>query len=180
LTYEARGIAPVAVEEALGSKIAGTASKATTSAVVNTTPTTSRGANEVAAIENNIYRDGAKIDYSLWQEMKNGAPQWKWPANDGFKGASTAAELKPGTLIDRYGDNATAQYFSPPGTPIGARSLPPGTEAKPLVQYEVLKPLPVQTGEAAGWFGQSGGGVQFKTLDDVELLITRGYLRRVP
>jgi hypothetical protein len=44
LTYEARGIAPAAVEEALGSKVAGTTNKTTKPATV---------------VENNFYRDGS-------------------------------------------------------------------------------------------------------------------------
>lgn len=74
----------------------------------------------------------------------------------------------------------TAQYFSPAGTPISQRSLPPGSESRTLVRFEVLKPLPAQSGEVAAWFGESGGGVQFKTNFDVETLIDRGYIRRLP
>jgi hypothetical protein len=111
-----------------------------------------------------------------WRTENN---DWWWPPNDGFAGKSVPNTLPTGTVIDRFGDNDSAQYFAPPGTSLGARSLPPD-EARPLVRYEVLKPLPVQSGTAAPWFDRPGGGVQFKTDKELIDLIASGYLKKLP
>jgi filamentous hemagglutinin len=55
--------------------------------------------------------------------------------------------------------------------------LPPGSEARAYVKLEVLKPINAQAGEIAPWFGQPGGGTQFKTEISLEKLIENGYVR---
>ena len=55
---------------------------------------------------------------------------------------------------------AERRYFSPEGTPITNRSLHPSTNTNNYNAYEVLKPLPVQSGTVAPFYGQPGGGVR--------------------
>jgi len=102
----------------------------------------------------------------------------KWPLNRGFAGTSRSTTLQPGTRIDRYGSEAGA-FASPAGTPFGARSLPSEAAAAPLRGYEVVKPLPVQSGRAAPWFGQPGGGIQYELGQSVKSLVDQGFLRRM-
>jgi RHS repeat-associated protein len=103
----------------------------------------------------------------------------KWPPNRGFAGKPRSTTLQPGTRIDRYGSEA-GTFTSPAGTPFGARSLPPEAAGAPLRGYEVVKPLPVQSGAAAPWFGQPGGGMQYELGQSVKSLVDQGFLRRIP
>jgi len=102
-----------------------------------------------------------------------------YPPNEGFSGTPEVRSIRPGAVLSRFGYPG-GSYFSPSSVPYGARALPAGTdENKPLFTYVVLKPFRVKTGQAAPWFGEVGGGTQFK-LDDganVKQLIEGGYLR---
>lgn len=85
----------------------------------------------------------------------------------------------PGARLDRYGGPG-GSYLSPAGTPPGARSLPPGDELLPITTYEVLKPFAVDAGPAAPWFGQPGGGTQYRLgTTTIQDLIDSGYLKPV-
>ena len=99
-----------------------------------------------------------------------------YPPNDGFLGIPENSILKPGTKIDRYGTDQ-GSYFSPEGTPFDQRSLPPKSSDGTYKRYIVTKPLPAQSGSTAPWFGQSGGGMQFKTQMTVEDLVRGGYIK---
>ena len=103
----------------------------------------------------------------------------KWPPNRGFAGKPRSTTLQPGTRIDRYGSEA-GTFTSPAGTPFGARSLPSKAAGAPLRGYEVVKPLPAQSGAAAPWFGQPGGGMQYELGQSVKSLVDQGFLRRIP
>ncbi len=83
-----------------------------------------------------------------------------YPVNNGFLGATKELALEAGQVIDRVGGNAVSRFFSPVGTPLAARSLPPGT-AGPLRAFEVLKPFSVESGTVAPAFGEAGFGTQF-------------------
>jgi hypothetical protein len=86
----------------------------------------------------------------------------------------------PGDLIDRYGFEG-GNAVSPIGTSFGARSLPPeylGT--RPYNAYQVLKPIEVDTGVVAPYFGQPGLGIQHDLPVSVEILLRRGFLGRYP
>jgi hypothetical protein len=109
---------------------------------------------------------------AAWQEEEAAAARAGWirpdgtpwyPPDDGALGAPVKTTLQPGTLIDRYSaDPEQGSFFSPVGTPLDARALPPGSEAKPLVEYVIAKPLPVQESTVAPWFGQPGLGTQYQ------------------
>ncbi len=78
--------------------------------------------------------------------------------------------IKPGSRINRYGDNGNAQFFSPDGITWEQRALPPGTDEKPYIELEVLKDLPCSRGEIAPWFDQIGGGIQYYTNKKIEAI----------
>jgi hypothetical protein len=59
------------------------------------------------------------------------------------------------------------------------RSLPDSALNKPLTSYEVLRPIEVQAGPAAPWFGRPGGELQFELPNSVQSLIESGHLRAV-
>jgi hypothetical protein len=86
--------------------------------------------------------------------------------------------LSPGTMIDRYG-GPTGSFASPKGTPFGARALPPESLKKPYLQYEVLKPVEVNSGKAAPWFGQPGMGTQYEFSKSIQQLLDEGVLGKV-
>ncbi len=103
-----------------------------------------------------------------------------WPPNGGaVPGTTKNVTLKPGTLVDRYGDDF-GTYTSPINTPYEQRALPPGTDSKPYSQFEVLKPIDaVEQGEIAAWFDLPGGGTQYCLPESIEYLINEGYIRRI-
>jgi hypothetical protein len=102
-----------------------------------------------------------------------------YPAANGFLGATSQTVLKQGQIIDRVGGSAISRFFSPAGTPLAARALPPGT-AGPLQAFEVLKPFTVEAGTVAPAFGQLGMGTQFRSATTLGELIEQGFLRAVP
>ena len=116
-----------------------------------------------------------------WFDPKTG--DLRWPPNDGFDGPAVRTELQPGQTIDRYsgfsGEDDAGSFLSPAGTPFGDRALPYDPATQQHAVYEVLKPIPVTSGRAAGWFGEPGGGVQYKTDMSVGDLVRGGYLQQV-
>jgi predicted ribonuclease toxin of YeeF-YezG toxin-antitoxin module len=105
-------------------------------------------------------------------------PNGGFPLNDGFAGTPVATELKPGIKFDRYGDE-DGTFAAPAGTPFSQRSLRPGDDLKPLNEYEVVKPFNAKTGKTAPWFGESGGGTQYKFDRSIRDLIDQGFIRKV-
>ncbi|MDR6671023.1 TNT domain-containing protein [Rhizobium sp. 1399] len=95
------------------------------------------------------------------------------------RGGPKNSTLATGTLIDRYG-KTTGNFLAPVGTPFEQRSLPAISASDTYTTYIVVKPLPVQAGPAASWFGQPGGGLQFKTEMAVQDLIDGGFIERYP
>ncbi|MDE7333072.1 MAG: TNT domain-containing protein [Lachnospiraceae bacterium] len=101
-----------------------------------------------------------------------------WPPNRGFDGSPTKITLETGTLIDRYGyDGGT--FASPRGIPYTERALPIGTDQKPYTVFEVVRPVDVQAGKIAPWFGEKGGGIQYEFSQKISELLQQGILRKV-
>jgi len=57
--------------------------------------------------------------------------------------------------------NSASRFFSSTGTPADAHALPLGTSNLPLRVFEVVKPLEMETGTVAPWYGQLGLGTQY-------------------
>jgi hypothetical protein len=112
---------------------------------------------------------------------------WRYPRNDGFAGPSLRIQLLPGTMIDRFGRAQGGQFLAPAGTSYAMRAIPPGSldtypdkVAYNYHLYRVTDAFTVLAGAIAPWFGQRGGGVQFKTVDvDVAYLLSHDELQEV-
>jgi hypothetical protein len=107
----------------------------------------------------------------------------RWPPNDGFDGPPVADSLEPGTRIDRYSGRAglddTGRYLSPEGTDFSSRALPYDPDTQIHAVYEVVEDLPVQSGQAAPWFGEAGGATQYMLDRPLNELLEEGIIRQV-
>lgn len=52
-----------------------------------------------------------------------------------------------------------------------------GTADQPLRSFEVVRPIPVESGTTAPWFGQAGGGIQYRAPITLDTLLRRGIIR---
>ncbi|MCV7104593.1 TNT domain-containing protein [Mycolicibacterium chitae] len=99
-------------------------------------------------------------------------------------------QLPHGTPIDRFGFPGGG-WLSPEGVAFAERALPPDSVSKPYYRFIVDDPgkLPpgysIEQSQAAPWFHQPGGGVQYRIVDPkgntaaVQDLIDAQYLREV-
>ncbi|MBX9722515.1 MAG: TNT domain-containing protein, partial [Candidatus Obscuribacterales bacterium] len=138
-----------------------------------------------------IHKDDSRFDSVAEKMLEAEKSNWKtaegkiqWPPENGkVPGTELQVSLPVGTKLDRYGPiDLQTDFLAPAGTPIEARALPSGSETRPLVKLEVIKPLPVEQSNAMPWFGQPGMGVQYQTTTGkmqltVQQLIDLGYLR---
>jgi hypothetical protein len=127
-----------------------------------------------------MFEEEQLIGLGLRNAAESRALTMFWPPANGFLGGiSTRTTLKAGTKIDRYGASQAARFFSPVGTPLTARSLPPGAAVQGLRSFEVIRPFEVDAGRIAPWFGQSGLGVQYRSVIPLDELLNRGFLREM-
>jgi len=97
-----------------------------------------------------------------------------YPKNGGALGKWQTEYFMPGTEIDRYGSNF-GRYFSPKGTPMNMRALPPGNEGM-YNAYKVVKPFHVQSSSIAPAFNKIGLGKQYFSPVNVNTLLKRGII----
>jgi hypothetical protein len=111
--------------------------------------------------------------------LPDGGGYFPQPDYKGFTKPPSQNTLPVGTIVDRYGENL-GRYFSPPGTPRWGRSLKSDVSGT-LKRYRVKQPLPVETGRTAPWFGQAGGGIGHRVIDDVSVgNLLSDYLEEIP
>ena len=125
-------------------------------------------------------------EFGEFGEFGSTALQSFYPADEGFlAGTRTTTVLDEGTTFDAYGDvdasdKVNGHYASPVGTPPEMRSLPPGVENEQITTWKVVKPLTVDAGKSAPWFGQIGGGPQYyfggSALSDLQ---EAGYIEQI-
>ena len=120
-------------------------------------------------------------DMSKWMQP-NGNPIWP-TAELGFPDGALPAtvrqiKLPAGTILDRFGGEK-GSFLGVYNTPYEMRSLAPYSQNADYYVYRVIKPLPVESGTIAPWFGMKGGGVQYKASGSIENLIASGYIERV-
>nr|WP_042195647.1 TNT domain-containing protein [Kibdelosporangium sp. MJ126-NF4]CEL22138.1 Translation initiation factor IF-2 [Kibdelosporangium sp. MJ126-NF4]CTQ92919.1 Translation initiation factor IF-2 [Kibdelosporangium sp. MJ126-NF4] len=105
--------------------------------------------------------------------------EYAWPPSELFPEGGTAPGepevLEPDTVLDRFG-TSEGRVFAAADTPFAQRSLPPSHVNAEYRRYRVLRPLPVWRGVCAAWFGQTGGGVRYRTTHPALDLIALGYL----
>ena len=105
----------------------------------------------------------------------HGGVDWDWPPNAGaVPGSEVKRVLTPADDIrlDRIGGDG-GTYFSPDGTPFSERALPPDRlnfdrnsyqidTSNPLVRQGKIQ---IEESRIAPWFGQPGGGIQYRFFD---------------
>jgi hypothetical protein len=108
--------------------------------------------------------------------------EYAWPPGELFpEGGCDAGEavvLEAGAVIDRFG-TPEGRIFSANGTPYVQRALPPEHLEAGYRRYKVLAPLPMWQTISAAWFGQSGGGVRYRSVYPAADLVALGYLEAV-
>ncbi|WP_368503173.1 T7SS effector LXG polymorphic toxin [Alkalihalophilus sp. As8PL] len=119
-------------------------------------------------------------DNSMYYNQLNG--NINWPENNGFFKDPQTNTLEKSLKIDRYGE-PSGSFFSEKGTPFEQRALAPHSSQSNYYSYEVKKPFKTLGGEAAPWFDQPGGGMQYIGIDKngdiltVQDLIDGGYIK---
>ncbi|WP_038476862.1 TNT domain-containing protein [Shouchella lehensis] len=85
-----------------------------------------------------------------------------WPPNNGFDGDVVRTELKPGQVIDRYGEPG-GNFLSPDETPYEQRALALHSDGAEYHVYRVLEAFEVNSGKFLAWFDRPDGGTQYLT-----------------
>ena len=106
------------------------------------------------------------------------ACRYDFPKRDGFAGPVRSLVLKPGAVIDRFGQPG-GRFLAPADASYMGRSVPYDRLKMPYYRYQVVKPLRVAAGRAAAWFDQPGGGIQYRTGRRVGELVASGHLKQV-
>ncbi len=99
-----------------------------------------------------------------------------FPPNDGAIGAVERKFLMPGDTIDRFG-KLGGKYFSPVGTPIEMRALPPGADLLQYRVFKVVKPFEVESSTIAPAFNKIGLGSQYYSPVSAETLLKREIIK---
>jgi hypothetical protein len=113
-----------------------------------------------------------------------------WPPNDGAAGVVTKEIIQKDARLSRVSSSSPLDdvggFFAPAGTSFEARALPNSYIALKDTEYVVLKPFEVSKAQTAPWFGNSGGGTQYKIGNIPEVtgrptqvrdLIINGYIK---
>ena len=58
-------------------------------------------------------------------------------------------------------------------------ALKPTQDPEEPIKYQVAREFDVKSGVAAPWFGQPGGGTQYKLSQSVQWLLDQGFLTKV-
>ena len=109
-------------------------------------------------------------------EKTSTALQTYYPPNDGFSGAVQKITLEAGTLIQRTGE-LVDRYTAPAGTPTQMLSLPYDKIGQSTTILQVQQSVEVLAGRVAPWFGQIGGGIQYKLATPLNQLISEGVIK---
>jgi hypothetical protein len=136
-----------------------------------------------------------KDNNGRWHDKNGKFVSQAWPPNDGFgsiKGEVIRGKtlLRPGHELDRFGGWTDADgkfrdlgsYFSDSGVPFSNRALPPEVLNSPYKRYKVVKPIEVDAGPIAPWFGEPGGATQYlvpRIEGGVEGLIKAGKIIQI-
>lgn len=84
----------------------------------------------------------------------------------------------PGDTIDRFG-KLGGKYFSPTGTPMEMRALPPDADLSQYRVFKVVKPFEVESSTIAPAFNKIGLGTQFRSPVSAETLLKRAIIEEV-
>ena len=104
----------------------------------------------------------------------NGEPDWDWPPNEGrLPGSEEFVNPSDVPRMDRIGGDA-GSYFTDNDVPMSERGLPPDRLNFERHQWDIDRDHPslqdgsvrIERSEVAPAFGQDGGGVQYRFLDE--------------
>lgn len=90
--------------------------------------------------------------------------------------ADRLEEREQGQLLSRIG-KVFGVFAAPPGTSVGARSLPSACATETETIWEVMEPFEMRSGLAAPWGGAKGYGVQYLLPRPIETLMRTGFIR---
>lgn len=130
--------------------------------LVNLEPPSDALIEQIAHEWNMEYIRGQKGDDRFY--AVDGSPIY--PPNDGAQGHIVKMTLCQGTVVNRYG-YYKGRYFAKEGESFQHRSLPRNTDLSQYHRFVVKKPVHVELAIIAPWFGEPGGGVQYKIPDEV-------------
>lgn len=138
-------------------------------------------AQAVSRMPPDFQAEYAQAEAAGW--TKPDGSRW-WPPNNGGVGTPTVTTVDPPAVLDRFGGEG-GSYLSAAGDSFESRALP-GAPGAPATNYDVLKATPVEQSEIAPWFGQPGGGAQYRLINPdgsgskwtVQQAIGKGYLGR--
>lgn len=139
----------------------------------NLLPPTDEFIESIAKMYGMTYTKGKKGEDRFYSD--DGRPIY--PLNDGFVGEPEKITLKAGEmLVDRYGP-VYGGYISPKNVSFEARALPRTTKIEEYSVFVIKKDIKdVLSGVAAAWFGEPGGGTQYKLPLGTKQLLKEGYL----
>lgn len=117
--------------------------------------------------------------YNFWD---SGPKLSGTPPHEGFAGTPEHVDIPEGTRLDRYGGTSPkSDYLALEGTAPSQRSLPSTVDLNIKDSY-VVSPghsVPALYGKTAPWYGQPGGGVQYKLDHPVNFYVNQGSLIRI-
>ena len=139
--------------------------------------------------------DIAELSFELfkkekWGELEDLFKKYKinggYPPNDGAV-STINRTMKKGERFDRFGGREIGgqvldggSYGGKVGTPYEKRALPKGSDTRPYRVFEVTKDIPnVKEGKIIPWFGQEGGGIQYKLPGSIDDLIQGGFIKLI-
>ena len=139
----------------------------------NLVPPTDEFIESIAKKYGMTYTKGKKGEDRFYSD--DGRPIY--PLNDGFVGEPEKITLKAGEmLVDRYGP-VYGGYVSPKNVSFEERALPRTTKIEEYSVFVIKKDIKdVLSGVAATWFGEPGGGTQYKLPLGTRQLLKEGYL----
>lgn len=139
----------------------------------NLIPPTDEFIESIAKMYGMTYTKGKKGEDRFYSD--DGRPIY--PLNDGFVGEPEKITLKAGEmLVDRYGP-VYGGYVSPKNVSFEERALPRTTKIEEYCVFVIKKDIKdVLSGVAAAWFGEPGGGIQYKLPLGTKQLLKEGYL----
>ena len=133
----------------------------------NMVPPTDNDIKAIAEAYGRAYTVGKKGEDRFYDDDGNPI----CPPNNGAIGEEIRIILPKGTIVSRYGPNRGA-YVSPVGTSTEARALDKWTrEENQLHTFELKKDVVCYKSIVAPWFGQKGGGIQYKLCNSVQELL---------
>ncbi len=89
-----------------------------------------------------------------------------YPPNDGALNTPEKVVIKAGTILTRYG-RAKGSFFGNERDSFAQRSLPRTTDVRQFHKFRVRKNMPAEEAIIAPWFGQPGGGIQYKISSEI-------------